>query len=57
MKQRFWKKLADGSNKQMQTRCFISPRITLMTCHPERSDSEVKDLMEHSQTEIGKDLI
>jgi hypothetical protein len=23
-----------------------------MTCHPERSDSEVKDLMELSQTEI-----
>ena len=37
----------------MQTRCFISPLITLMTCLPERSDSEVKDLMEHSQTEIS----
>ena len=56
MKQRVWKKLAGGS-RQMQTRCFISPLITLMTCHPERSVSEVKDLMEHSQTGLTPSCI
>jgi len=49
MKQRVWKKLAGGSNNKCK-RAASFPLITLMTCHPERSDSEVKDLMEHLET-------
>jgi hypothetical protein len=53
MKQRVGKKIAGSSNYKFKRAASFPPLITLMNRHPERSDSEVKDLMDHSQTENG----